>query len=131
MMAIVKTIFGLCVVTVVSAYNENPEERIGTYLKSTIQNISQHEIIRQMELHFLSLRLLVTAQPRKWADPVFAQLENKLIPYDTDRKTLEDLIDQVVENLVKNSYLHEFLLMFKGPGLRKLLQDVDRDGHWG
>ena len=46
--------------SVVLGLNENPEERIGAYLKSTLHNFNQDEIIKQMELHFLTLKLLVT-----------------------------------------------------------------------
>ena len=113
------------------ALNQNPEERIGAYLKSTLQNFNQNEIIKQMELHFLTLKLLVTAQPRKWAHPIFAQYEIELIPPDTDRKSLDNLIDTITQNAAKNPYLHDFLVRFKGPGLDRLSRHIEQDGHWG
>ena len=121
----------LCFGSFSMALNQNPEEGIGAYLKSTLKNLTQDEIVKQMELHFLTMKLLVTAQPRKWAHPKFAQHEHDLIPYDIDKTQLEDLIDQVVENAKKNPYLHEFLVKFKGPGMDRLLRHVDQDGHWG
>ena len=122
-------ILGFCSFAIAS--NQNPEIRIGAYLKSTLNNISHDEIIKQMELHFLTLKLLVTAQPRKWAHSKFAEHENELIPFDTDKESLQHLIDQIVENALKNPYLHDFLVRFKGPGLDKLYQDIEKDGHWG
>ena len=121
----------LCFGSFSMALNQNPEERIGAYLKSTLNNLSHDEIIKQMELHFLTLNLLVTAQPRKWAHSKFAEHENELIPFDTDKESLQHLIDQIVENALKNPYLHDFLVRFKGPGLDKLFQDIEKDGHWG
>ena len=124
----------ICVTSLISlntAFRQNPEEQIGTYLKSTLNNMTQIEIIRQMELHFLTLNLLITAQPRVWAHKIFVEHENELIPYDTNKESLENLIDQVVENAVKNPYLREFLGTFNGPGLAKLQKDVQREGHWG
>ena len=121
----------LCFGSFSMALNQNPEERIGAYLKSTLNNLSHDEIVKQMELHFLTLKLLVTAQPRKWAHSKFAEHENELIPFDTDKESLQHLIDQIVENALKNPYLHDFLVRFKGPGLDKLFQDIEKDGYWG
>ena len=121
----------LCFCSTTIALNLNPEEKIGAYLKSTLRNLTHDEIIKQMELHFLTMKLLVTAQPRNWAHPKFAQHEADLIPLDIDKAHLEELIDQIIENVKTNPYLHEFLVKFKGPGMDRLLLHVEQDGHWG
>ena len=38
--------------------NQNPEERIGTVIKSTFNNLTEEDIGNMMEEHMLNLRLL-------------------------------------------------------------------------
>ena len=125
-----KLFWGFLFGVIALAYCEKPEEIISSVLKSNIRTLSQQEIIQQMELHFMKLKLLVALEPRKWAHPIFTKYEKGLI-YDTDKDSLLTLIDHIVENSSKNPYLHEFPVTFKGQGLKTLLQNIEKDGHRG
>ncbi len=103
----------------------NPEERIASYVKQTLQDWTPERAVELMKGHYAQLRLMDANG--HWAAPELEAISDFLLPKDMDQEKIFTVVDTIKNSVSGNAYLHDFLMQAQNKDFPVFFGKVEAD----